>query len=101
MSRSEEREGEGEDSHLNRDGKRSSDTAKKYGKLMARVMLVIRKIVDRRAYNRTNIVNLILALTYRANHFSSLARSSAITSLCPPLPSDRLCLLSQYDETKI
>lgn len=67
---------------------------------MARVMLVIRKIVDRRAYNRANIVNLIPALTYRANHFSPLARSFAITSLCPPLPSDRLCLLSQYEDLK-
>lgn len=46
---------------------------------MARVMPVIRKIVDRRAYNRANIVNLISALTYRASHFSFLARSFAIT----------------------
>lgn len=69
---------------LSRNGKRLSDTAKKYRELMARVMLVIRKIVDRRAYNRANIVNLIPALTYRANHFSSLARSFAITSAARP-----------------
>lgn len=50
---------------------------------MARVMLVIRKIVDRRAYNRTNIVNLILALTYWANHFSSLAHSYHIPPCYP------------------
>lgn len=44
---------------------RSIIAAKKYGELMARVMLVIRKIVDRRAYNRANIVDLIPAFTYR------------------------------------
>lgn len=48
---------------------RSIIAAKKHGELMARVMLVIRKIVDRRAYNRANIVDLIPALsrTERAN----------------------------------
>jgi len=53
-SRSEEREGEDENPHLSRDEKRPT-RQKKYGELMARVMLVIREIVDRRTYNRVLI----------------------------------------------
>lgn len=49
---------------------------------MARVILVIRKIVNRRAYNRANIVDLIPALTCRTNHPSSpSARSFAVPVL--------------------
>lgn len=53
---------------------------------MARVILVIRKIVDRRAYNRANIVDLIPALTYRTNHSSSppsLLTLPSRSSACP------------------
>lgn len=50
---------------------------------MARVILMIRKIVDWRAYNRANIVDLIPALTYRTNHpFSLSTRSFAIPFFC-------------------
>lgn len=54
---------------------------------MARVMLVIRKIVDRRAYNRANIIGLIPALTYQANRpvFPSPPPHSSATSF--PLPA--------------
>lgn len=62
---------------------------------MARVMLVIRKIVDRGAYNRANIVDLIPSLTYRTNHLSSppahsFARPVLLLVLTHPAPVSSL-----------
>lgn len=48
-------------------GKKKKKKKTTTGRLMARVMLVIRKIVDREAYNRANIIDPIPAITYRTN----------------------------------